>query len=149
MSHEQRTAGNAPHSRSGAPHTEPISGWVRGGVAFAGVLMLCGGVIALLQGIAAVVEDDVYGRVGDYVYRINLTGWGWIHIVLGLAVALTGAGVLKGAAWARYTGIVLVSLSLILQFLFLPYAPVWSVIVIAIDLFVIWALSSYSVDRTL
>ncbi|MEU0370053.1 hypothetical protein ABZ070_07275 [Streptomyces sp. NPDC006283] len=148
MSHEQRTAGHGPHGRSDAPGTDPISGWVRGGVAFAGVLMLCSGVLAVLQGIAAVVGDDVYGKVGNYVYRIDLTGWGWIHIVLGLAVAVTGAGVLKGAAWARYAGILLVSLSVILQFLFLPYAPFWSVIVIAIDLFVIWALTSYRIART-
>lgn len=125
------------------PVPDPHSGWVTGGVVFAGVLMLCSGVLAVFQGIAGIAEDDWYARVGDYVYRVHLTGWGWIHLVLGVLVAATGAGVLKGASWARITGILLASLSLVSQFLFLPYAPVWSVIVIALDVFVIWALAAH------
>ncbi|WP_372511146.1 DUF7144 family membrane protein [Streptomyces cylindrosporus] len=117
-------------------------GWVTGGAVFAGVLMLCNGVLAVLQGIAAIADDDVYARIGTYVYELNLTGWGWIHVILGALVAATGYGVLKGAAWARFAGILLASLSLIAQFLFLPYAPVWSVIMMAIDVFVIWALAA-------
>ncbi len=127
------------------PRTQPATstGWMTGGVVFAGVLMLCNGVMAVLQGIAAIAEDDWYAGVGDYAYRIDLTGWGWIHLVIGVCVALTGAGVLRGASWARYVGILFASLSLVAQFLFLPYAPVWSVVMIAIDLFVIWALAVY------
>ncbi|MFF8847309.1 hypothetical protein ACF08N_32100 [Streptomyces sp. NPDC015127] len=125
------------------PAPDPAAGWVTGGVAFAGVLMLCGGVLAVLQGIAAIVEDAWYVRVGDYAYRVSLTGWGWIHLVIGVLVACTGAGVLKGAEWARLAGILLASLSLVTQFLFLPYAPIWSVIMIALDVFVIWALAAY------
>ncbi|WP_405999510.1 hypothetical protein [Streptomyces sp. NBC_00829] len=134
-----------PVGTPGSRGTKPASnsGWVSGGVTFAAVLMLCTGVIGALQGIAAIAEDDVYGRVGDYVYKINLTGWGWIHLILGVLVAATGAGLFTAAAWARYTGIFLASISIILQFMFLPYAPVWSVVVIAIDVFIIWALASY------
>ncbi|MEU6144970.1 hypothetical protein ABZ848_32040 [Streptomyces sp. NPDC047081] len=134
---EPWTAGRPPHSPRGGG-----DGWVTGGAVFAGVLMLCNGVLAILQGIAAIADDDVYGRIGTYVYELNLTGWGWIHVILGALVAATGYGVLKGASWARFAGILLASLSLIAQFLFLPYAPVWSVIMMAIDVFVIWALAS-------
>ncbi|MCT9075075.1 DUF7144 family membrane protein [Streptomyces fulvoviolaceus] len=119
------------------------SGFAAGGVVFAGVLMLVHGVLAVLQGISALAEDDVWAGVGDYVYKINLTGWGVIMLCLGAVVAVTGAGILKGAGWARMTGIFLASLSMVFQFLFLPYAPVWSVIMIAIDFFVIWALAVY------
>jgi len=56
---------------------------------------------------------------------------------------VTGLGILKGMGWARVCGIVLASLSAILQFMFLPYAPIWSVIMIAVDVFVIWALAVY------
>ncbi|MYS69779.1 hypothetical protein GTY88_04935, partial [Streptomyces sp. SID5926] len=73
---------------------------------------------------------------------MSLTGWGIVHVILGALVFVTGFGVLKNMAWARVAGIVLASLSLIAQFLFLPYAPVWSVIMMAIDVFVIWALAS-------
>ena len=67
----------------------------------------------------------------------------WILLVLGVIAAFTGWGILSGAAWARVAGIALASLSLIAQFLFLPYAPVWSVIMMAIDVFVIWSLAVY------
>ncbi|MEU4981790.1 hypothetical protein [Streptomyces sp. NPDC021969] len=118
------------------------SGWVTGGVVFAGVLLLLNGALAVLQGIAAIAEDDVYARIGTYVYEMSLTGWGIVHVILGALVFVTGFGLLKDMAWARVAGIVLASLSLIAQFLFLPYAPVWSVIMMAIDVFVIWALAS-------
>ncbi|GGS95989.1 hypothetical protein GCM10010206_68410 [Streptomyces cinerochromogenes] len=113
-----------------------------GGVTFAGVLMVCSGILAVLQGIAAIAGDDVYFRVGSYVYRMNLTGWGTIHIVVGALVLLTGIGLLMDMAWARFAGLFLASLSLIAQFLFLPYQPVWSFVMMAIDVFVIWALAS-------
>ncbi|MXG26684.1 hypothetical protein GRQ63_13465 [Streptomyces sp. YIM 132580] len=105
--------------------------------------MLCQGVVAALQGIAALGDSDVYGTVGDYLYRFSLTSWGWIHLALGVCAAITGAELLKGAGWARVAGIVFASLALFAQFLFLPYAPVWSVLMIGVDIFVIWALSAY------
>ncbi|MFF3325743.1 hypothetical protein [Streptomyces sp. NPDC002889] len=136
-------AGGPTGHASRPPVTDGTSGWVSGGVVFAGVLMLCSGVLAVLQGIAAIAEDDVYTRIGDYVYKLDLTGWGWLHIILGVLVAVVGGGLLRNASWARVAGIVLASLSLIAQFLFLPYAPIWSVVVMAIDVFIIWALASY------
>jgi hypothetical protein len=136
-----------PHSGSSTGDYGPAptgrSPWATGGATFAGVLLLLNGILAVLQGIAAIAEDDVYARIGSYVYEINLTGWGWILLILGVIAACAGAGILSGAAWARAAGIALASLSLIAQFLFLPYQPVWSVIMMAIDVFVIWALASY------
>ncbi|KUO21290.1 DUF7144 family membrane protein [Streptomyces dysideae] len=113
-----------------------------GGLVFAGVLMMVNGLLAVLQGISALASDDVYDRIGDYVYKINLTGWGTIMIVLGVVLAGVGYGILKGAWWARITGIFLAALSMVAHFLFLPYAPVWSVITVAVDFFVIWALAT-------
>ncbi|MER5214060.1 hypothetical protein ABT063_26685 [Streptomyces sp. NPDC002838] len=134
----------APASAEAGPALTPTeAGWVTGGVVFAGVLMLMNGVLAIFQGISALAEDDVWASLGDYVYKINLTGWGVILLVLGTVVAATGWSILRGAAWARMAGIFLASLSMVAQFLFLPYAPVWSVIMIAINFFVIWALAVY------
>ncbi|MFF4571296.1 hypothetical protein [Streptomyces sp. NPDC001410] len=117
--------------------------WAEGGLVFAGVMLLVEGVLAILQGISALAADDVYTRIGAYVYKINLTGWGWILLILGVVAAVTGAFILRRAAWARAVGIGLASLSVIAQFLFLPYSPVWALIMIAIDFFVIWALATY------
>jgi hypothetical protein len=104
------------------------------------------GCLHILQGISAIAKDDVYARVNDYIYRINLTGWGWILLTLGVISGLVGWAILMGAGWARITGILLASLNMLFQFMFLPYAPIWAVLVIAIDVFVIWALASYRPD---
>nr|WP_229378365.1 hypothetical protein [Streptomyces sp. VRA16 Mangrove soil] len=109
---------------------------------FAGVLMLVSGVLGILNGIAGIAKDDVYGRIGDYVYSFNLTTWGWIHLIIGVLVAITGWGLLKGADWARGAGIGLAALYIVEYFMFLPYAPVWSVISIGIGVFVIWSLAT-------
>ncbi|MEO3972650.1 hypothetical protein [Streptomyces sp. CAU 1734] len=143
MSHASQPAGTPPPRQAPGRQTQRNSGWAVGGVVFAGILMLCNGVLAILQGISAIAKDDVYTRVGDYVYAINLTGWGWIHLIVGICLVITGYGVLKNQPWARWTGIFFASISLIAQFLFLPYLPVWAIIMIAIDVFIIWALASY------
>ncbi|MGW5010035.1 DUF7144 family membrane protein [Streptomyces parvulus] len=143
--HAEPTPGRPSHGGDGTWAQRPADrpgGWAAGGVVFAGVLLLLNGALAVLQGIAAIAEDDVYARIGTYVYEMSLTGWGILHVVLGALVLVTGYGLLKDMAWARVAGIVIASLSLIAQFLFLPYAPVWSVIMMAIDVFVIWALAS-------
>ncbi|GAA5015125.1 DUF7144 family membrane protein [Kitasatospora paranensis] len=122
------------------------SGWVSGLVLFAGVIMLVNGLLDLFQGIVAVAQDDLIVTTPKYVFRFDLTSWGWIHIVLGLVLALVGLCVLRGMAWARYTGIAVASLSAIFSFLWLPYYPVWGLVVIALDVFVIWALAVYRED---
>ncbi|WP_334313626.1 DUF7144 family membrane protein [Streptomyces sp. HD] len=132
-------AGPVPAGRQPVPST---AGWVTGGLVFAGVLMLVNGLLAVLQGISAIAEDDVYGRVGDYVFEMSLTGWGWTLLVLGVVVAAVGFGILKGAWWARITGIFVAAMSMVLHFLFLPYAPVWSVIMVGVDFFVVLALAT-------
>ncbi|MEU6573270.1 hypothetical protein [Streptomyces sp. NPDC046805] len=132
-----------------AQQTQPIqphdhrNDWATGGAVFAGVLLLVNGILHIFQGISAIAADDVWARIGIYVYKVSLTGWGIIVLIVGVIAVVVGAGILKGFDWARVLGIVLASLSLIAQFLFLPYAPIWSFIMIAIDVFIIWALAVY------
>ncbi|MEU1122179.1 hypothetical protein ABZ371_00965 [Streptomyces sp. NPDC005899] len=114
--------------------------WATTGVTFAGVLLLIDGILAVVKGIAGIASDDVYARIDDYTFKFNVTAWGWIHLVLGVILLLVGWGILKGAAWARGVGIGLAALSLIANFIWLPYQPVWAVISVALDVFVIWAL---------
>lgn len=133
MTSSTRSTGTAHAGRAS-------SAWATGGTIFAGVLLLMEGILNILSGIAAIAEDDVYTRVGDYVFKFNLTTWGWIHLILGIVVAVTGWGILRGAAWARGLGVGVAALVVVLQFMWLPYQPVWAVVSIAIGLFVIWAL---------
>ncbi|GAA3907373.1 hypothetical protein GCM10022244_16800 [Streptomyces gulbargensis] len=130
-------------SQHTAPRKAGTSGaWAAGGTLFAGVLMLVTGLMDIFQGIAGIAENDIYARVGDYVYEFDLTTWGWIHLVLGVLVAATGYGILKGAEWGRVAGISLAALNILAQFLFLPYQPWWALFSMAVSIFVIWALAS-------
>ncbi|MFH8887741.1 hypothetical protein [Streptomyces sp. NPDC017949] len=115
--------------------------WAAGGTMFAGVLLLIEGVLGIIKGITGIARNDVYSQVGDYVFKFDVAAWGWIHLVLGIVLGVVGAGLLKGAAlWARATGVVLAAISIILNFMWLPYTPIWAVISIAISCFIIWAL---------
>ncbi|MGW1434069.1 DUF7144 family membrane protein [Streptomyces griseus] len=128
-----RPADPRPGGGSGSP-------WAAGGTVFAGVLLFVDGVLGVLKGIAGIASNDVYTRINDYVFKFSVTSWGWIHLVLGVILILVGWGILSGAAWARAAGVVLASLNLIANFMWLPYTPVWAIVTIAIDVFVIWAL---------
>ncbi|MDV9190862.1 hypothetical protein R6L23_22040 [Streptomyces sp. SR27] len=133
-------------SQNTAPPRKPApsasGAWASGGTLFAGVLMLVTGCMDVFQGIAGIAKDDVYTRIGDYVFKFNLTTWGWIHLILGVVVAIAGFGILRGAEWGRVAGISLASLNLLVQFLFLPYQPWWALFSMAISVFVIWALAT-------
>lgn len=126
-----------PRSTAPAPRRD---GWASAGTMLAGVLLLVEGVLGMLQGITGIAEDDVYGEIGEYVFEFSASTWGWIHLVLGLLVAVIGAGILSGADWAKAAGVALAALAVIANFIWLPYQPVWAVISIAIGVFVIWAL---------
>lgn len=112
------------------------SGWL----VFAAVIMIFSGVMTLLAGISAIAADDVFLTTRNYVYELNLTGWGWIHLILGILVVLAGAAVFRGATWARMVGVLLAGLSMIANFMWLPYTPWWALMFIAIDALVIYGL---------
>jgi hypothetical protein len=119
------------------------SGWAVGFVVFAAVMMMLAGGFQTIAGIAAIFEDEFFVVGPNYVYDIDVTAWGWIHLILGVILFAAGAGVLSGATWARVVGITLASLSAFANFFFIPYYPVWSIVIIALDVAVIWALSVY------
>jgi hypothetical protein len=110
---------------------------------FAGVLMLVIGGYHAMAGIAALVEDEIFLETPSYTYALDVTTWGWVHLGLGVLVALAGAAVLRDRLWGRLVGIVLAGLSLFANFLFLLYYPLWAALIIALDVVIIWALSAY------
>jgi hypothetical protein len=123
-----------------------VSPWASGLTVFAAALMVVTGIWQIFVGIAALVRDAVYVATPQYIYSFDLTAWGWVHLILGVLVTVTGFGVISGQTWARVVGILLVGLSLIANFMFLPHYPVWSLIIIALDVAVIWALATYRRD---
>ncbi|WP_443042916.1 DUF7144 family membrane protein [Streptomyces sp. NBC_00370] len=134
-------AGTGTGSGTGS-HTTRNAAWAMGGTLFAGVLMLVSGATDILQGIVAIKKDAVLNSTGNYAYAFNITSWGWIHLGLGVLIALAGLGILTGNRIARYVGIALASLNIVAQFMYLPHQPVWAVVGMALSAFVIWALAS-------
>lgn len=121
-----------------------VAGVAAYGAAF---LLIVVGTLGILQGIAALLADDVLVVSADYSYRLSLTGWGWVHLIVGTLMALAALGLLDGAYWARMTAIVLAAVSIVANFLWLPYYPWWAILVIAIDLVVIWAVATWPTSR--
>ena len=114
--------------------------WV-GWIWFAAVLMMASGVLNFMTGLVAVIGDDnAYIDTGVSLLVFDVEGWGWAHLIFGIVIFLIGAFLAVGQTWARLLAVVLVTLNLITQFLWLPAYPVWSIIVIAIDVVVLWAL---------
>jgi len=122
------------------------SAWTAGLALFAGILMTVVGVYQVLLGISALAKDDISVRTPDYVYGFDLTVWGWVHLLFGLVLVFTGVSVVRGQAWARGVGIALVALNLIANFLFIPVYPLWSLLIVALDVAVIWGLAVYRED---
>jgi hypothetical protein len=105
------------------------------------VLMLQGG-FQVLQGVALLFDDTVFVTRDDYVYELDPSAWGWIQIVLGALAIAIAVGILAGATLGYITGIMLVSFSALANFAFIPLYPVWALVIIALDVAVVWALSS-------
>ena len=116
--------------------------WADGGTIFAAVLLTTVGVFQVLEGISAIAKDGVFATATDYVFDIDLAAWGWVHLLVGALAVLIGVSILYGKGWAMIAGMVIAVFSALSNFMFLPFYPLWALVVIAFDLFVIWSLST-------
>lgn len=115
-------------------------------VVFAGVMLIIGGILDVLRGIMGIAGDEVFVTTPNYVFEWDTTGWGWAHLLLGVLAVAVGAGLFRGALWARIVGVVIAAVLLVANFLSLPYYPLWSIVLIAFYVFVIWALCVHQRD---
>jgi hypothetical protein len=127
-----------------APARGAHTGWAVGLSLFAGVIMIITGVFSAMEGVVALVRNEIYVATPRYLFAFDLTTWGWIQVILGLVVLAAGVGVLTGQLWGRLVGITIAVLSMLANFAFIPYYPVWSLLIIALNVFVIWALCVYN-----
>jgi hypothetical protein len=120
--------------------------WAHGLIVFAGGVMVVVGVLQIFTGTAALVHDKIYAGAPRYLYAFDLTVWGWILLLTGLLSVAAGYALLRGQRWARIVGSVLAGLSMVTQFMFLPHYPIWSSLVIGLDIVIIFALVTYRRD---
>ena len=135
----------ASHYES-AGEAHEVSGWAVGFILFAGVMMIMAGSFQAFSGLVALFENEFYVATRNYLFQFDATAWGWIHLIGGALVALAGFAVMAGQTWARVVGIILAVLSAFANFTFIPYYPFWAIMIIAVDVFVIWALAVHGRD---
>jgi hypothetical protein len=117
------------------------SGWAVSGIVFAASILALIGSFQVIAGLVAIFDDEFYVVARNYTFNLDTSAWGWIHLLLGLLLLFTAFGIFSGRTWASITAIVLAIISAIANFFFIPYYPFWSILVIALDVWVIWALT--------
>jgi hypothetical protein len=106
-------------------------------------MMVMAGFFQAFSGLVALFQNEFYVATRNYLFQFDATSWGWIHLLLGIVVAAAGFAVMAGRTWGRVVGIALAMLSALANFAFIPYYPFWALTVIALDIFVIWALAAH------
>jgi hypothetical protein len=126
------------------------SGWAVGWTFFAAFMMILLGVWHAIAGLSAILNDTFYTpgeRLADgYFLKLDVSTWGWIHLIVGIVILFAGTALFTGAVWARTIGVILAALSGIAAFSWLPYYPVWAILLIAAAIAVVWALTTHGRD---
>jgi len=129
-------------TRTRPPQNEPeVSGWAIGGIAFAATMMVLIGVFQILAGLVAIFNDEFYVVARNYTFDLDVSAWGWIHIIIGLLMLGVAFGLYTRALWAVIGGLAIAMLSAVSNFFFIPYYPIWALLLIGIDVWIIWALT--------
>ena len=129
------------------PPARPTSAW-SGWVTFAGITLALIGVVHLTAGLVALLDSGNYRVTSSgLVFQIDYTAWGWLHLGLGVAVLLTGVGVLNRRSWARIAGIAFCALSILVNLGFVAASPGWAVTVIALDVLFIYGIAVHGEER--
>ena len=125
------------------------SGWAIGWTAFAAIMMLMMGFWWALCGLAAIFQSALFVVGFRWIWALDISTWGWIHLIIGIIVLVAGAFLFSGATWARVVGVIIAIIAGILSFGWLPYYPIWGLLLIAISVGVIWALTVHGKDITM
>lgn len=123
-----------------AKKSNEVTGWV-GWVAFAGVLATVLGVFQAFAGVIALFKDEVYVSGPNNLWILDYTTWGWVHLFFGLFLMLVGGAILAGKTWGRVFGVIFASVSVLVNFAFIPVYPFWSILMVVTGVFVIYALT--------
>ena len=120
---------------------QDVSGWAIGAISFAAALLIVAGTFQALEGLAAIINDKFFVVTRNYAYDLDVSAWGWIHLIIGVLLVVVGFGLFRRSTWAGVTALILAMISAISNFFTIPYYPWWSLLIIAINIWVIWALT--------
>jgi hypothetical protein len=129
-------------------HRTELSAWAVGWSAFAGAILVMVGIFQVIAGLVAILEDEFFVVTAEWVFQFDATAWGWIHLLLGLVLLVSGFGIFARNVLARSVGVAVAILSAIAAFMWLPYYPFWGIAIIALDVAVIWALTTQGREVT-
>ena len=127
---------------------EDVSGWAVGWTGFAGIMMVLGGIWWIFAGIVALVNDTFYVVGPEYIFQLDVTTWGWIMLLYGILILLAGFYLFSGAVWARTVGVIIAVVWALVGFAWLPWYPLWAILLITVAVSVIWALTAHGRDIT-
>ncbi|MET9216445.1 MULTISPECIES: DUF7144 family membrane protein [unclassified Nocardia] len=131
-----------------APPPRPVTQGVAAGITMLGVaLLLVASILEILRGIACVAGAEIFDGTRPYTFELDITTWGWLHLLIGVFGVAVALGMILGARWALLVAAGLAGVSIIANFASLPYYPWWSVVVILLDLAVLWAVSTWEPVR--
>jgi hypothetical protein len=122
------------------------SGWAVGWIFFAATVMILTGLFHVIAGLVGIIDDEFYVKGRDYVLQFDTTTWGWIHLITGFVVAVSGCYLFTGAVLARTVGVIIALMSAATGFAWIPYYPVWGIVIVAMAFSVIWALTAHGRD---
>ena len=130
------------------PERPRVSAWAVGGMTFAGAMLVLIGSFQFLGGLAAIINDELFPKPRGYAFDLDPMVWGWIHLILGVLLLVTGFGLFTARTWAGVTALFLAMVSALVNFFFIPYYPWWALVIIALDAWVIWALTRPGAIKT-
>jgi hypothetical protein len=126
-------------TETGSEYGEQTTAWA-GWVVFGGVMLIMLGAFQIIEGLVALFDDGFYLHTNRVVVDVNFNTWGWIHTIIGVVAVLAGLGLLAGNLAARIVGVIVACLSAVVNLAFISAYPVWSTIMIALDVIVIYAI---------
>ena len=124
------------------------SSWAVGWAGFAGIMLVMIGIFDVIQGLVALFNDEFYVVTQEWVFEFDTTAWGWIQLILGVILIASGVGIFSGNVAGRTVGVIAAGLAAIVNFAWLPYYPIWSIIIISVCVAIIWALTAHGRDIT-
>ena len=117
--------------------------WAKGLIVFASIMLVIVGTFHAIAGLSAILDDSFYTVAGNYTLEVDLTTWGWVHFIGGIAFVAAGFFLLSGNLLARIIAVFAAMVSAGASFWSIPYYPIWSIVILALDVAVIWAVDAH------